>query len=92
MKKVIKLSMVALVASLVVGCATNSDFDKLQSQIDGLKITVDQESSNAQTALSAANAANNTALTANTTANRALEVANETNTKLDNVFKKAMVK
>ena len=37
MKKVVKLSMIALAATLVVGCATNSDIDNLQSQIDGLK-------------------------------------------------------
>ena len=47
MKKVIKLSMIAMVASLVVGCATNSDIENLQSQIDGLKTSVAQASSDA---------------------------------------------
>ena len=54
MKKVIKLSMIAMVASLVVGCATNSDIENLQSQIDGLKTSVAQASSDAASAQSAA--------------------------------------
>ena len=35
MKKLVKLSMIALAASLVVGCATNGDIENLQGQIDG---------------------------------------------------------
>ena len=53
MKKVIKLSMIAMVASLVVGCASNGDIEGLQSQIDGLKTSVAQASSDAQSAQSA---------------------------------------
>ena len=54
MKKVMKLSMVALVASLVVGCASTSDIENLQSQVDGLKTSVAQASADAASAKSAA--------------------------------------
>jgi outer membrane murein-binding lipoprotein Lpp len=36
MKKVIKLSTIALAVSLVAGCATTSDVENLQSQVNGL--------------------------------------------------------
>jgi murein lipoprotein len=85
MKKVIKLSMIAMVASLVVGCATNSDIENLQSQIDGLKTSVAQASSDAQSAQSAAQEAKDAA-------NRAAQYAQDTNSKLDSMFKKSMMK
>jgi len=85
MKKVIKLSMIAMVASLVVGCATNSDIENLQSQIDGLKTSVAQASSDAQSAQTAAQEAKDAA-------NRAAQYAQDTNSKLDSLFKKSMMK
>jgi|WetSurMetagenome_2_1015567.scaffolds.fasta_scaffold715437_1 murein lipoprotein len=85
MKKVIKLSMIAMVASLVVGCATNSDIENLQSQIDGLKTSVAQASSDAASAQSAAQEAKEAA-------NRAAQYAQDTNSKLDSMFKKSMMK
>jgi murein lipoprotein len=92
MKKVIKLSMIAMVASLVVGCATNSDIENLQSQIDGLKTSVAQASSDAQSAQSAAADAAAKASAAESAANRAAQYAQDTNSKLDNMFKKSMMK
>jgi outer membrane murein-binding lipoprotein Lpp len=85
MKKVMKLSMIAMVASLVVGCATNSDIENLQSQIDGLKTSVAQASSDAASAQSAAQEAKDAA-------NRAAQYAQDTNSKLDSMFKKSMMK
>jgi len=85
MKKVIKLSMIAMVASLVVGCATNSDIENLQSQIDGLKTSVAQASSDAQSAQAAASEAKDAA-------NRAAQLSEDTNSKLDHMFKKSMMK
>ena len=85
MKKVIKLSMIAMVASLVVGCASNSDIENLQSQIDGLKTSVAQASSDAASAQSAAQEAKDAA-------NRAAQYAQDTNSKLDSMFKKSMMK
>ena len=92
MKKVIKLSMIAMVATLVVGCASTSDIENLQSQVDGLKTSVAQASSDAQSALSAANDAADKAAAAEAAANRAAQYAQDTNSKLDNLFKKSMLK
>ena len=92
MKRVIKLSMIAMVATLVVGCASTSDIENLQSQIDGLKTSVASASSDAQSALSAANDAAAKAAAAEAAANRAAQYAQDTNSKLDNLFKKSMLK
>jgi murein lipoprotein len=92
MKKIVKLSMIALAASLVVGCATNGDVENLQSQIDGLKTSVAQASSDAAAAMAAANDASAKAAAAETAANRAAQYAQDTNSKLDNMFKRSMMK
>jgi len=92
MKKVIKLSIVALIAGLVVGCASTSDIDNLQSQIDSLKTSVAQASSDAASAQSAANDAASRAAAAEAAANRAAQYAQDTNSKLDSMFKKSMMK
>jgi outer membrane murein-binding lipoprotein Lpp len=92
MKKIVKVSMIALVASLVVGCATNSDIANLQSQIDGLKSSVAQASSDASSAKSAAEAASAQAASAEAAANRAAQYAQETSSKLDAMFAKTMRK
>ncbi len=85
MKKLVKLSMIALAASLMVGCATNSDIESLQTQIDGLKTSVAQASSDAASAQTAA-------ADAKASADRAAQYAQDTNSKLDNMFKKSMMK
>jgi murein lipoprotein len=92
MKKIVRLSMIALVASLAVGCATNGDIENLQSQIDGLKTSVAQASSDAAAAQSAANDASAKAAAAEAAANRAAQYAQDTNSKLDNMFKRSMMK
>ena len=85
MKKLVKASMIALAASLVVGCATNDDIENLQSQIDGLKTSVAQASSDAASAQTAA-------ADAKAAAERAAQYAQDTNSKLDSMFKKSMMK
>lgn len=85
MKKLVKASMIALAASLMVGCATNSDIENLQTQIDGLKTSVAQASSDAASAQTAA-------ADAKAAAERAAQYAQDTNSKLDNMFKKSMMK
>ena len=77
--------MIALAASLVVGCATNSDIENLQTQIDGLKTSVAQASSDAASANAAAS-------DAKAAAERAAQYAQDTNSKLDNMFKHSMQK
>lgn len=90
--KIAKLSMIALAATLVVGCATNGDIDNLQGQINDLKGSVDKASADAAAALSAANDASAKAAGAEAAANRAAQYAEETNSKLDSMFKKSMMK
>ncbi|NOU21224.1 MAG: hypothetical protein HOO93_05445 [Methyloglobulus sp.] len=85
MKKLIKVSMIALAASLVVGCATNSDIENLQTQIDGLKTSVAQASSDAASAQASA-------ADAKAAAERAAQLSQDTNSKLDNMFHKSMMK
>jgi outer membrane murein-binding lipoprotein Lpp len=92
MKKIVKLSMIALIASLVVGCASTSDIENLQSQVDGLKTSVAQASSDAASAQSAAADAASKAGAAESAANRAAQYAQDTNSKLDSMFKKSMMK
>jgi outer membrane murein-binding lipoprotein Lpp len=92
MKKMVKLSMLVMVASLVVGCATNDDIANLQSQIDGLKSSVAQASSDAASAKSAADSASAQAASAEAAANRAAQYAQDTNEKLDKLFKHKMKK
>ena len=85
MRKLVKGSLIALVASLTVGCATNSDIESLQTQIDGLKTSVAQASSDAASAQTAA-------ADAKAAAERAAQYAQETNSKLDSMFKHSMMK
>lgn len=92
MKRVVKLSMIAMAVSMVVGCASSSDIDNLQSQIDSLKTSVTQASSDASSALSAANNAATSAASAEAAANRAAQAAQDTSFKLDQLHRKNMVK
>ena len=85
MKKLTKISMIALAASLVVGCATNSDIENLQTQIDGLKTSVTQASSDAASAQAAA-------ADTKAAAERAAQYAQDTNSKLEKKKKKSMMK
>ncbi|CAG7856362.1 hypothetical protein MCAMS1_00814 [biofilm metagenome] len=85
MKKLMKVAMIDLVSSFAVVCATNSDVENLQTQIDGLKTSVAQASSDAAAAQSAA-------ADAKAAAERAAQYAQDTNSKLDNMFKRSMMK
>jgi murein lipoprotein len=92
MKKVIKLSMISLVFSMVAACATTSDVENLQSQVDGLNSKVSQASADAANAQTAAADAAAKAEAAEAAANRAAELAQDTNNKLDNRFRRSMMK
>jgi len=50
--KLLKLSTVVLAAGLAVGCATNSDIENLQGQINTLKTDVSSAKSAANSATS----------------------------------------
>jgi len=47
MKKVIKLSVITLAVSLLSACATNSDIEHLQAQVNSLDSSVKQASADA---------------------------------------------
>ncbi|MBS3964349.1 MAG: hypothetical protein KGZ80_07620 [Methylomonas sp.] len=92
MIKAVKLTALAAVAVLATGCATNSDIEHLQGQIDSLKPQVAAASSDAASAKAAAAEAAAKAAAAEAAANRAAQYAQDTNAKLDRMFKKAQHK
>ena len=92
MKKVINLPMIALAVSLVTGCATTSDVENLQSQVDGLNTSAKQASADAANAQSTAADAAAKAKTAEAAANRAAQLSQEANSKLSKEFKRSMMK
>jgi murein lipoprotein len=92
MKKVIKLSIIALAASLVVGCASTSDVENLQSQVDGLNTSVAQVSADAASAQTTAADAASRAEAAEDAANRAAQLSQDANSKLNKKFKRSMMK
>ena len=92
MKIVIKLSIIALVLSLVTACATTSDVENLQSQVNGLDTSVKQASADAASAQTTAADAAARAAAAETAANRAAQLSQDANSKLDKKFKRSMMK
>jgi predicted PurR-regulated permease PerM len=66
---------------------TNSDIENLQSQIDGVKVSAAQASSDAQAAQSAAADASAKASAAESVANRTAQYAQDTNSALDKLIK-----
>jgi len=92
MKFVFKMLLVGLMSSVVVGCASLSDVDNLQAQITSLKTSVTQASADAKSAQASADEALSASRAAESAANRAAQYAQDTNSKLDSLFRKAMVK
>lgn len=92
MKKIIKLSMITLVFSMVAACATTSDVENIQTQIDGLNSKVSQASTDAANAQSTAADAAARAEAAEAAANRAAQYAQDANSKLDSGFRRSMMK
>lgn len=90
--KLLKLSTVIVAAGLAVGCATNSDIENLQGQINTLKTDVSSAKSAANAANNAASDAASRAAAAEAAANRAARSAEEVNSKLDRMFKRSMMK
>ena len=92
MKKVIKLSMIALAFSLVAACATTSDVENLQSQVNGLDSSIKQASADAANAQATSASAAAKAEAAEAAANRAAQLSQDANNKLDKKFKRSMRK
>ena len=92
MMKIVKISAVILAAGLATGCASTSDIEDLQGQINGLKGQVSAAASDAAQAKQSAADAAAKAAAAEAAANRAAQYAQDTNSKLDRMFKKSMMK
>ena len=92
MKKLAKISAIILTAGIASGCATTGDIDKLNARIDGLNNQISKVSSDIGAIKSAADEANARAVAAEIIAIEARDIAQDTNSKLDNMFKKSMMK
>lgn len=92
MMKVVKLSAIVAVAALATGCASTSDLDALASRVGTLESKVQTVAADAASAKSAAADASSRAAAAEAAANRAAQYAQETNSKLDRLFKKSQHK
>ncbi len=99
MIKALKISAIIITVALATGCASTSAVEDLQSQLDGLNTKLSAASSDAANAQAAASSASQAsteaaakASAAEAAANRAAQYAQETNSKLDRMFKKSMMK
>lgn len=92
MKNRMIISMAVLALGLVSGCATTSDVENLQSQVNGLDTSVKQASADAASAKTTAADAAAKAESAEAAANRAAELSQEANSKLDKNFRRSMMK
>ena len=99
--KALNISAIVLVAGLATGCSSvnKADIDSLQAQIDSLNAQMTTVSADvlaaktaAASASSAATLASSKAFDAEKAANRAAQYAQDTNSKLDRMFKKSMMK
>jgi murein lipoprotein len=93
MVKALKISAIVLTAAFATGCtSTSKALEDLQSQVDGLNAKIATASSDAASAQASAAEAAARASAAEAAANRAAQFAQDTNSKLDRVFKKSMMK
>jgi len=92
MIKALKISAIVLTAGLATGCASTSDIENLQTQIDVLTAQISTASADSAKAQAAAAEAAAKAAAAEAAANRAAQYAQDTNSKLDRMFKKSMMK
>jgi len=94
MIKALKISAIILTAGLATGCANNSTsaIADLQSQIDTLGSSVSTAAADSASAKASAASAEARASAAEAAANRAAQYAQDTNSKLDRMFKKSMMK
>lgn len=81
MKKTLQIVSVLFVAAVATGCANT----QMQADIDALKSQMSSVSAEASEA-------NDRSKAAEATANRAEQTAQDTNNKLDRMFKKSMMK
>lgn len=85
LRKVLKVATVSAVFAIATGCATTGDLDKLRDDVN-------QANQTAQSAQASADAASREAAEAKSIAEEALMRSNETDSKIDQMFKKSMYK
>ncbi len=85
MKKTYIIASILLSAGLATGCASNSKVDEMQAEIDGLKTQMTDTSNDAAEAKAMASEALMKSEAAEAT-------AQDTNSKLDRMFKHSMMK
>jgi len=90
--KAIKLSAVVAVAALATGCASTSDLEALEGRVGTLESKVQSVAADAASAKASAAEASSKAAAAEAAANRAAQYAQDTNSKLDRLFKKSQHK
>lgn len=89
MKQLFTLLFIAVVAT---GCASTSDIENLQGQIDTLKTSVASAETHASAAHASAASAEAHAVAAHAAADAAAAQCKEMSAKLDRLFKKAQFK
>jgi murein lipoprotein len=90
---ILKTSTLALTAVLALaGCASTSQMEKLQADVQQAQATADQAAADAAAAMAKADQADATANTALSTAERAEATSKDTEARIDRMFKKAMYK
>ena len=90
-----RLLAIVAATSLVAGlggCATTSDLNELRAEVDAAKTDASAAKAEAAAASQTANEAKAMASDAVNTANEARMTSEETETKIDRMFKKAMYK
>jgi len=92
MNTAIKLLMITLTFSLITACASNSDVEDLQSQVNGLDASIKQASANSASAQATAADAAAKAGAAEAAANQAAQLSQDANRKLAKTFKRSMNK
>ena len=88
-KKAAKVLLVALCIGGIAGCASQASVDALRSEIDSVSKTANDALSEARTARELSQQANARAREASKEANEAAAMAEDTNSKLDRMFKKS---
>ncbi|MGZ4954549.1 MAG: Lpp/OprI family alanine-zipper lipoprotein [Methylobacter sp.] len=92
MKKLIKFAMIALACSMVTACATNSDVENLQVQVNDLDASVKQASADAASAQTICADATEKSIAAKNAADRAARFSRKANAKLGKKLRKSMLK
>lgn len=92
MNNITKIAMITLTFALVSACATTSDVENLQSQVNNLDASVKQASAAAAGAQATAADAAAKAEAAEAEANRAAQLSQDANSKLDSQFRRSMRK